>query len=124
MNKNAKKWIKALRSGQYKQTQLELRNGDRFCCLGVACDLYRKEHSSVDWEGEDFLGTRTVLPESVREWLGFRKTDGAFLTRLPIMDIAGNEPSLVELNDAGWSFKKIADFITKKKPKGLFIKEK
>jgi hypothetical protein len=34
------RWIKALRSGKYKQAHGVLRTGDnRYCCLGVLCDL-------------------------------------------------------------------------------------
>ena len=33
------KWLEALRSGKYEQTQGTLRDGDAFCCLGVLCDL-------------------------------------------------------------------------------------
>ena len=41
MNENAKKWVAALRSGEYKQGQYNLRSDqDHFYCLGVACDLY------------------------------------------------------------------------------------
>lgn len=45
MDKKLKKqWVKALRSGEYKQCQLQLRrfdeeNGESFCCLGVLADL-------------------------------------------------------------------------------------
>lgn len=45
MNKEFKaKWLTALRSGEYKQGRNFLRqtnpNGkDRFCCLGVLCDI-------------------------------------------------------------------------------------
>ena len=39
MNANAKKWVRALRSGKYKQGREWLRAGDTFCCLGVACEL-------------------------------------------------------------------------------------
>ena len=35
-------WVKALRSGEYKQTTGQLRKDDGHCCLGVACDLYGK----------------------------------------------------------------------------------
>lgn len=38
MNPEAKeKWVKALRSGKYLQTQGRLSNGEGFCCLGVLC---------------------------------------------------------------------------------------
>jgi hypothetical protein len=40
MNKELKqKWIDALRSGDYPQTQNELCNSEGYCCLGVLCDL-------------------------------------------------------------------------------------
>lgn len=44
-----KKWLEALRSGEYTQTKRVLRaaNSDNsvagYCCLGVLCDLYQKE---------------------------------------------------------------------------------
>lgn len=35
---NRKKWLAALRSGDYQQGNYVLENADhRFCCLGVAC---------------------------------------------------------------------------------------
>jgi len=41
MNRDLKdKWVKALTSGKYKQGRNLLRDGeDRYCCLGVLCDL-------------------------------------------------------------------------------------
>ena len=30
-------WVKALRSGEYRQTRGVLQHGDAFCCLGVLC---------------------------------------------------------------------------------------
>ena len=40
---NLRNWIKALRSGDYKQGEGCLYNNkdDSFCCLGVACDLFQ-----------------------------------------------------------------------------------
>lgn len=45
MNKSTKKlWIRALRSDKYKQGQHQLRTiNNRFCCLGVLCDLVEPE---------------------------------------------------------------------------------
>lgn len=45
MNEDVKKkWVKALRSGEYKQGQFQLRpSTENFCCLGVLCDLAEKE---------------------------------------------------------------------------------
>ena len=47
-----KKWLKALRSGKYKQGRDALRIGNKFCCLGVLCDLV----DSGPWveAGDDF----------------------------------------------------------------------
>jgi hypothetical protein len=42
-------WLDALRSGNYSQWQGRLRNGDSFCCLGVLCDLHRKETGAGRW---------------------------------------------------------------------------
>lgn len=39
-----KKWIKALRSGAYKQAEGVLQaDKDKFCCLGVACKIFIPE---------------------------------------------------------------------------------
>ena len=49
---NLKKWIKALRSGKYKQTKDTLCNDKRnsFCCLGVLCDVLKIPYT-VDDDG-------------------------------------------------------------------------
>lgn len=41
------KWIKALRSGKYKQTYGTLRGKVGFCCLGVLCDIRNPKGWSV-----------------------------------------------------------------------------
>jgi hypothetical protein len=33
------KWVAALRSGDYKQTKVELRDGNKHCALGVLCEV-------------------------------------------------------------------------------------
>ena len=44
------RWIEALRSGQYKQGTQGLRTTDnRFCCLGVLCDVV-KDDVGLKWE--------------------------------------------------------------------------
>ena len=46
-------WLNALRSGEYKQGKQALRSADnKFCCLGVLCDLYVKEHG-LEWMYDD-----------------------------------------------------------------------
>jgi hypothetical protein len=127
MNSNAKKWIRALRSGKYKQGEDQLRSGDKFCCLGVACDLYAKAHG-VKWEkfksdGDDlfsFFKLVGKLPSVVQNWLGLTDACGVYSI--------DNQPkqrplteSLADLNDDGFSFQEIAAII-ESEPTGLFKK--
>lgn len=82
------KLIEALRSGDYKQGRLSLRDtDDKFCCLGVACDVFRKETGVGEWE-KDFRGGDTYrfnasgsisgvgLPRRVQEYFGFKNLEG------------------------------------------------
>lgn len=115
LNDNAKKLVKALRSGKYKQGQDWLRIGNTFCCLGVACDLYRKEFGTK-WDKRDmFFGEDTVLPIEVQEWFGFSDEEGSWSKE--------DHCSLISMNDMGKSFKEIADKI-ESEPEGLFVKSK
>lgn len=47
MNQDLKeKWIKALRSGDYKQGKGYLnQNNEKYCCLGVLCNVY-----GIEWK--------------------------------------------------------------------------
>ena len=56
-------WIAALRSGAYKQGRDSLKRGDRFCCLGVACDL-----AGFNWRR---------LPPAQRAVAAFRDIDAS-----------------------------------------------
>jgi len=107
MNEQVKeKWLSALRSGDYKQTKSCLHKGDGFCCLGVLCDLYGKEHN-VEWKLVDagiyyeFQDKKAILPLSVIEWAGVEDDNP---------EICGETP-LSRLNDTGYTFNEIADII-------------
>ena len=106
MNQQVKqKWLSALRSGDYKQTQNYLHKEDGFCCLGVLCDLYGKEHN-VEWKLVDagiyyeFQDKKAILPLSVIEWAGVEDGNPGIPGR-----------SLATLNDMGSTFNEIADLI-------------
>jgi len=109
MNKRVKRiWIKALRSGRYKQTRNALRYNGGFCCLGVLCDLYRKDTGDGEWDYSSFIdstgASSTVIPpRRVQRWAGLE--DGN-----PLL---GRELVATELNDRGRSFTFIADRIEK-----------
>lgn len=131
MNPEVKaKWIAALRSGDYKQTQYHLRDDYGFCCLGVLCDIYASEHIDAEWidatdtykqltsksetgkeQVFEILDNTENLPEAVLNWAGkdvlsyldINKPDTAY--KLP-------RQSLQNLNDAWlYDFNRIADLI-------------
>ena len=103
--KNMKTWVKALRSGKYKQTTSVLHDEEGFCCLGVACDisglgkwksgLYEKRYAI-----DGGAGSVSVLPIPVRDWLGLKSTNPTV-----------GQKQLSIYNDAGKSFEEIADII-------------
>lgn len=103
--------VAALRSGEYMQGRDTLRYGDNFCCLGVACEVYRKETGEGKWEkDEDYTPFRVGeerqtadLPLAVRDWFGFS-----------LRNPQTEEETLIRLNDTeNQSFAAIADFIEK-----------
>jgi hypothetical protein len=101
------KWVSALRSGEYQQTQRRLHDENGFCCLGVLCDLYRKENQ-LEWEHSSykdvymFQDTVAFLPLSVIEWSDIADSNP------PVND---GDSSLANLNDTGFTFNEIADVI-------------
>lgn len=98
MDKKLKmKWLKALRSGKYKQTTGTLHGGDAYCCLGVlACVANLK----ISRDGDQIVVNRRGR--------GYA----------PIEDLVGGEGKTLDLwrkNDGQkWSFKRIAAFIEKR----------
>lgn len=125
-----KKWVKALRSGKYKQGTGTLKQYNRkgqvkYCCLGVLCELYNQEMKKkkkktlpettedynshfVDWSKCTAFGdTAFDLPEEVMKWSGVETSTGYLgCVLVPL-------PSLSSLNDAGKKFKTIANIIEK-----------
>lgn len=125
-----KQWVEALRSGKYKQGRQALRNKDEeYCCLGVLCDISKKD-LGTDWEPDidedgDFEiyameKNAGVLPDKVWEYLGKEATDYKVqisTTNSKLPDFVTNDcPSrylyLITLNDVyKLSFEQIADII-------------
>ena len=61
--KQMKKWVKALRSGKYKQAKGSLQTGDGFWCLGVACkEFIPKEKLKFNYAFKDEINGN--LPDS------------------------------------------------------------
>lgn len=115
MNAEVKKlWVEALRSGDYLQGRLSLRNEkNEYCCMGVLCDIYLQEHPKVpgspetNWEYKDEIdkyqidGEGNYLPEEVMKWAGLESKDPQC-----------RETHLSYMNDMRkYTFKQIADQI-------------
>lgn len=145
MNEQVKTmWVNALRSGEYKQGQNVLHaynsvGEERFCCLGVLCDLARKtgvvarsEEAKPNFPKIDDLntagfsygweGAMVDLPHEVVDWAGLpkyddEKTDDPYFNQgdpmLYVKDDEGTSgmKNVSTLNDSGYSFSTIADLI-------------
>lgn len=130
-NNIMKKWVKALRSGKFKQGQGTLkqfnkRGEARHCCLGVLCELYNSEmkknkkktlpekifnNDSEFLYGCSKFGTKTYdLPKQVKEWSGVKNALGQFYNK---DDQYNDIQTLADLNDSGLTFKTIANTIEK-----------
>ena len=100
-------WVKALRSGKYKKGTKALHlTPDMYCCLGVACDVYRKRGGLLEHGWESLGG----LPKTVREWYGLVECDPTL----------GGVPATIMNDRHRRTFKFIADrieeeFLGKKK---------
>lgn len=112
LNENAKKWVKALRSGEYNQCTSQLQDHKGYCCLGVACAVYEKETGNELYKenGQYNSGNLTDSYQEVKKWLGLNTSIGSYK--------GGN---LAALNDIeNYTFKQIADVI-ESEPEGLFL---
>src|SRR5688572_25287944 len=90
-------WIKALESGDFKQTAAQLRNLSGHCCLGVGCEKSNVGEWSLKY-GNYYYGDNLVdLPDNVQDFYGFVTTAGTFYRR----DV---KHDLSSLNDEGVSF--------------------
>lgn len=112
--RNIKKWVDALRSGEFKQSKGALKRGNNtYCCLGVACEISGKienwsEHASdftalYPGEYKDYM----TLPPPLMTWLGIGETD-------PILLKKDTNSTAADLNDRCVSFKRIAYYIERK----------
>ncbi len=100
-----KKWLAALRSGEYRQGREALRQrvkkSDAYCCLGVLADLVAPE----EWSKK---------PNSKRF---YRHNEGYENLSYGTFEQVGLDPHisnrLVDMNDSGQSFTTIAAWIEK-----------
>jgi hypothetical protein len=108
---NRRKWVEALRSGEYEQAIRRLHREGAHCCLGVACRV-------AGLTDEELGGYANLTHQrrwgKVRDFFGLRDGFGSY----NVDD--GYSRCLTDDNDEGKSFAQIADII-ESEPDGLFI---
>lgn len=115
--RNRAKWVKALRSGKYKQARgcLSAPETDGMCCLGVACEISGLGKWVRAYGDNSYLGQNLSLPTAVKDWLGLTDHIGRF------NETPSKITALSEKNDDGASFAQLADII-EREPPGLILK--
>ena len=120
MNENAKKWVAALRSGEFKQGYGTLGgpwNG--YCCLGVACVVFERETGKKlpKRSNRKYATNQLIGPmDDVRRWIGLSTPYGVFAEEAGIPS-----DTLAAINDSEkFGFNEIADII-ESEPDGLFV---
>lgn len=104
MNADLKaKWVAALRSGDYKQTEGLLFRDGAFCCLGVLCDVAAVPFENAGNTRAYRFGVRISSEEMIcgemRNWFALENSEKDRATLL------------AEMNDSGETFATIADWI-------------
>jgi hypothetical protein len=130
-------WLQALESGQYKQVTGTLASKKPksgkigYCCLGVACEVYNERAKKLrkrcvlreiqDEEASEkvflFDNEEVSLPSIINTQLKLRDDVGTLKTA----DYTNNKyyDSLADMNDGGWSHKRIAAYI-RANPENVF----
>ncbi len=118
------KWIQALRSDKYSQGTWALRDkSNRFCCLGVLCDIVNPklwsknttirgawQKDAYTYDGKDW----GVIPNSVLDIVNIDSVNDLLCPNGRFTDKKTQcEYSLSGQNDSGSSFEEIANIIEK-----------
>lgn len=103
---NQQRWLDALRSGEYEQGRDRLCIDNRYCCLGVAAELFQTSRTEITVDPrhniKSYDGDHFFAPSYVIAALGLRTNTGsAFKSGV----------GLAGLNDRGVSFSEIAAHI-------------
>ena len=117
--------VDALRSGEFEQGYSYLKMGNRYCCLGVACEIAIRngvELHTATLDGVTAFNSRKVdLPAKVSAWFNLEDSDPTLKVppalyerrrteRLPVPMSAASTTTAIALNDTfNFSFAEIAD---------------
>ena len=121
IEENRRKWLAALKSGEYKQTRgylclldWETREPLGYCCLGVAHEVLGAQHHAVESQREtarwrvyeDSAGhaSKDFLTPGARDALGFRVADPRI--NFPAHHVKYGQ-TVADLNDDRWDFEQI-----------------
>jgi hypothetical protein len=93
-------WLEALESGRYEKGKARLNYDNKFCCLGVLCDLFKDDlYVVTDDDGMVFYnGQFSYLPIKIQE---FAEIEENHLERLML------------LNDLNETFEPVVAYIKK-----------
>lgn len=101
-----KRWVESLLNGTYEQGIGRLNNANKFCCLGVLCDLVDPEawidNISPSWVLQNRKSFRV---QGGGLYLTFKECEEFGITQEESVILA-------EMNDKSHSFKVIAQWIT------------
>lgn len=104
------KWVKALRSGRYKQGVGALYDPDsgRYCCLGVLCRVARAKEQDGVFEWKDpRLCNELNLPSDLKRKLGITSAEEGKLVKMN----DGDPDKRWSLGEPFKSFPEIADYV-------------
>lgn len=89
------KWVKALRSGRYRQAEGYLEELGSYCCLGVLCKVGRKDIYKSKEGGEQLLNSDTL------NWAQLTNEDQVLLSHMNdgIHKYRGNKKNFKEIAD-------------------------
>lgn len=119
---NMELFVKELETTDKVQRRGMLRDKrDKYCCLGICCDLYEKITGQGNWETFTHAGNHIFtcnngydssvsLPGPVYEWLGVKTGNVPILpVKYHQLNVGLQACSAIDLNDeVGYSFKQIA----------------
>jgi hypothetical protein len=97
-----KRWVKELRSGNYKQCAMAMWRDGRYCVYGILCIIYDQENGGNHWdEFGNHMGRASCPHQKVLQWAG-----------IPQLGLMIDGKSLNWYNDqSGMNFAQIADLI-------------
>jgi hypothetical protein len=112
-------WLKALRSGEFKQCRGVLCDGEKYCALGVLSVL-ALIHGECTFDDRDGVGRfdnkKFGLSFNVMRWANISQEDERYLNtnedRVPLY-YKKKLTSIAELNDQGVGFRELARIIEK-----------